>query len=429
MSKLKTSKLPKGWKRRRLRFDVRCNPVKSELDLPDDTEVSFVPMDAVGELGGLRLDQTRELADVYNGYTYFAEGDVCVAKITPCFENGKGALAEGLVNGVAFGTTELHVLRPRDTLDARFLFYLTIARDFRAYGESEMLGAGGQKRVPEEFLKDWGPSLPDIDVQQRIVRFLDEKISRIDALIEKKRALLDRLVEKRQAMITRAVTTGLNPGVQMKPSGVEWLGEMPLHWNVRGLTKCTWRADYRGATPEKVTSGVFLVTAKNIKGGRIDYEASQEFVSEDVYEHVMRRGLPMIGDVLFTTEAPLGEIAQIDRADIALAQRVIKFSSSTRDLHNDYLAYWMMCSPFQAQIHSRSTGSTAIGLKASKIVDLPCLLPPVDEQIAIANQIKAGLGRFRRVEAMVNKSLDQQMEYRSSLITAAVAGQLPELNG
>lgn len=148
------SLLPQGWTRRRLRFDSRSNPVKSKLDLPDDTDVSFVPMDAVGELGGLRLDQTRELADVYNGYTYFADGDVCIAKITPCFENGKGAIAEGLVNGVAFGTTELHVLRPSATLDAGFLFYLTIAHDFRSHGEAEMLGAGGQKRVPEEFLKD-----------------------------------------------------------------------------------------------------------------------------------------------------------------------------------------------------------------------------------------------------------------------------------
>lgn len=227
--------LPPEWKRRRLRFDVRTNPVKSELELSDDAEVSFVPMDAVGELGGLRLDQTRELADVYNGYTYIAEGDVCIAKITPCFENGKGAIAQGLTNGVAFGTTELHVLRPSPTLDSRFLFYLTIAHDFRSFGESEMLGAGGQKRVPESFLKDWMPPLPRIDAQQRIARFLDEKTARIDALIEKKQVLLERLAEKRQALITRAVTKGLNPDVPMKPSGIEWLGDVPAHWSIKRL--------------------------------------------------------------------------------------------------------------------------------------------------------------------------------------------------
>ncbi|WP_394695237.1 hypothetical protein [Pseudoxanthomonas japonensis] len=319
--------------------------------------------------------------------------------------------------------------RPAEEVDPAFLNYLMLAIYVGRGTYPHIKQSTGIQNLDLGSYLDMRVRIPGLTVQQRVVRFLDEKTARIDALIEKKRVLLDRLAEKRQTMITHAVTSGLNPGVQMKPSGVEWLGEIPAHWNVRGLTKCTWRVDYRGATPEKATIGVFLVTAKNIKGGRIDYEASQEFVSEDIYEHAMRRGLPAIGDVLFTTEAPLGEIAQVDRTDIALAQRVIKFSSSTRDLHNDYLAYWMMCSPFQAQIHSRSTGSTAIGLKASKIVDLPCLLPPVDEQIAIANEIKAGLERFREAEAMVERSLDQQIEYRSSLVSAAVTGKLPELNG
>jgi type I restriction enzyme S subunit len=204
--------LPEGWTRRRLRFDVRLNPKKSSLDMEPDELVSFVSMDAVGEYGGLNLDDVRELAEVYNGYTYFADGDLCIAKITPSFENGKGALAEGLTNGVGFGTTELHVVRPGPSIDRRFLFYVSIADDFRKLGESEMYGAGGQKRIDEGFIKDWMPSLPPLDTQRRIARFLDEKTARIDGLVEKKRTLLDRLAEKRQALITRAVTKGLNPG-------------------------------------------------------------------------------------------------------------------------------------------------------------------------------------------------------------------------
>ena len=320
--------LPANWTRRRLRFDARLNPKKSSLDMEPDELVSFVPMDAVGEYGGMNLDEVRELEDVYNGYTYFADGDLCVAKITPCFENGKGALAEGLTNGVGFGTTELHVIRPEESIDRRYLFYVTIADDFRKLGESEMYGAGGQKRIDEDFIKDWMPPLPPLNTQQRIAQFLDEKTAQIDGLIEKKRALLDRLAEKRQALITRAVTKGLNPDVPMKPSGIDWLGDIPAHWDIRGLTKCTRRVDYRGATPQKSDSGVFLVTAKNIKNGRIDYDASKEYVPQEIYDHVMRRGKPRIGEVLFTTEAPLGEIARVDRTDIALAQRIIKFSTA-----------------------------------------------------------------------------------------------------
>ncbi|MCA6111880.1 restriction endonuclease subunit S [Bradyrhizobium cenepequi] len=216
------------------------NPPKSKLDLPPETEVSFVPMDAVGELGGLQLNETRTIEEVYNGYTYFADGDVCLAKITPCFENGKGTLAQGLTNGVAFGTTELHVIRPLRRLDARFLFYLTIAHDFRSFGEAEMLGAGGQKRVPEEFLKDWRPPLPPLEAQRRIARFLDEKTARIDGLIEKKHALVSQLAEKRQALITRAVTRGLDPAASLTSSGMDWFGKIPAHWergNIRRFAR------------------------------------------------------------------------------------------------------------------------------------------------------------------------------------------------
>ncbi|NLE57272.1 MAG: restriction endonuclease subunit S, partial [Planctomycetes bacterium] len=117
-------------------------------------------MEAVHEYGGLTLDQTRPLAEVATGYTYFRDGDVLAAKITPCFENGKGSIADGLVNGIGFGTTELHVLRPWAELDRRFLFYATISHPFRHLGAAEMYGAGGQKRVPDDFIRDFRQPVP-----------------------------------------------------------------------------------------------------------------------------------------------------------------------------------------------------------------------------------------------------------------------------
>lgn len=117
--------VPTHWEVKRGRFcaDVNPQPLRS---LHPDSETSFVPMEAVGEYGGLNLDQTRYVFEVNSGYTEFKDGDVVVAKITPCFENGKGALATGLLNGIGFGTTELHVLRPFANLDVRFLFYFSI---------------------------------------------------------------------------------------------------------------------------------------------------------------------------------------------------------------------------------------------------------------------------------------------------------------
>ena len=131
--------VPSAWHVARLRFLVKTNPSKSEIrGIPQDTVVSFVPMEAVGEYGGLRLEQSHALEDVANGYTYFRDGDVVVAKITPCFENGKGSIADGLENGIGFGTTELHVLRPSSFMDRNYLFYLTISHAFRQIGASYM---------------------------------------------------------------------------------------------------------------------------------------------------------------------------------------------------------------------------------------------------------------------------------------------------
>ncbi len=119
------------------------------------TTVSFVGMEDVSEAGALTTKSDRVRRELGNGYTQFINGDVLVAKITPCFENGKGALAHSLTNGVGFGTTEFHVLRPHDPADADYLHQVTLTRSFRIAGERQMTGSAGQRRVPAEFIEDF----------------------------------------------------------------------------------------------------------------------------------------------------------------------------------------------------------------------------------------------------------------------------------
>ncbi len=203
--------VPEHWQPIRLRYRARINPTRSELNgTPGDLDVSFVPMESVYEYGGLKLDQTRPLAEVATGYTYFRNGDVLTAKITPCFENGKGSIADGLVNGIGFGTTELHVLRPCPGLDRRFLFYFTISHAFRRLGAAEMYGAGGQKRVPDDFVRDFRQPIPSSAEQKAIAAFLDRETARIDALVEKKRRQIELLQEKRSALI---IPAGRRPAI------------------------------------------------------------------------------------------------------------------------------------------------------------------------------------------------------------------------
>ncbi|RQP04224.1 MAG: restriction endonuclease subunit S, partial [Paracoccus sp. BP8] len=195
-------------------------------------------MEAVGEYGGLALDQEKPLDEIGSGYTYFRDDDVVVAKITPCFENGKGALAKGLKNGIAFGTTELHVLRARENMDPGFLFYLTISDAFRDMGEAHMYGAGGQKRVPELFIRDLRSPVPPAEEQRKIALFLDRKTGEIDKLIRKREELLAVQREKRMAMVTHAVTQGFATSTDFTQTSIPWLQKIPAHWRLVPLKWC-----------------------------------------------------------------------------------------------------------------------------------------------------------------------------------------------
>ena len=143
--------------------------------------------------------------------------------------------------------------------------------------------------------------------------------------------------------------------------------------------------DYRGKTPIKTDSGVFLVTAKNVKDGYIDYGASQEYISEDDYEEVMHRGKPEIGDVLITTEAPCGNVAQVNRADIALAQRIIKYRGQSNIVDNTYLKYYLLSPEFQNILNAKSSGGTVKGIKGSILHQQEIKYPKYEEQFKIGS--------------------------------------------
>lgn len=154
-------------------------------------------------------------------------------------------------------------------------------------------------------------------------------------------------------------------------------------WEQRKLIDICEYVDYRGKTPIKTDHGIFLVTAKNIKFGYIDYESSQEYILEEDYEEVMRRGKPEIGDVLITTEAPCGNIAQVNICDIALAQRIIKYRGHKNVIDNTYLKHYMLSSCFQMILQEKISGGTVKGIKGSILHQQYIGFPKFDEQLKI----------------------------------------------
>lgn len=145
--------------------------------------------------------------------------------------------------------------------------------------------------------------------------------------------------------------------------------------------------DYRGKTPTKTKEGIFLVTAKNVKDGFIDYETSKEYISDDAYEEVMHRGKPEVGDVLITTEAPCGNVAQVNNANIALAQRIIKYRGHIGVVDNTYLKYYLLFPEFQKTLNAKSSGGTVQGIKGSVLHQQKIKYPSYEEQKKIGQHM------------------------------------------
>lgn len=287
------------------------------------------------------------------------------------------------------------------------------------------IGGGVRHSLKFEDIKRLKILVPPLNEQKAIAKHLELETVQIDELIEKKKRLIELLREERAAIINQAVTRGVNPSAKLKPTGIDWLGDIPKHWEVVPMTKYFESiVDYRGRTPTKSETGIFLVTARNIKNGIIDYEASKEYILEELFESTMSRGELAVGDVLFTMEAPLGEAANVDRTNVAVAQRIVKFRALPKKLSNYFLKEWILSATFQQDLLSYATGSTALGIKSSKLFHLKLLLPPLDEQSRIVDHISQIRDRFANTISKIEAEIELIKEYRTALISEVVTGKV-----
>jgi type I restriction enzyme S subunit len=423
--------IPAHWEVKRLRFICYMNPSKSEVTaLPANTEVSFLPMDRIGEEGELSLEETRAIGNVREGYTYFRDGDVLVAKITPCFENGKGALCAGLTHAVGFGTTELHVMRAQRDADPKFVFYLTRSHAFRAIGVAMMQGAAGQQRVPEEFIKDFQPSIPPLPEQRAIAAFLDRETARIDALVAKKERLIALLREKRAALISHAVTRGLDPAAPLRDSGVPWLGPVPAHWEVRRLkhvstlqTGLTLGKEYIG---ERLVTRPYLRVA-NVQDGYLDLSdvATISVPTREVTQYELHAG-----DVLMTEG---GDFDKLGRGYVWEGQiegclhqnHIFVVRPDTRRLVARFLALAM--SSWHGRTYFTVTSKQTTNLASTNSTTLRSFrlpLPPVQEQWVIVAFLDRKAAEIDALISTIRQQIEKLKEHRTALIAAAVTGKI-----
>lgn len=232
---------------------------------------------------------------------------------------------------------------------------------------------GAQPNLSLEQVNNLDISYPNYDEQVRIGQYF----SNLDHLITLHQRECDQLKELKKSMLKK-----MFPRDESSIPEVRFAGFTDA-WEQRKLIDLCDYVDYRGKTPNKSDSGIFLVTAKNVKDGYIDYDVSKEYIPEDKYEEVMRRGKPKIGDVLITTEAPCGNVAQVNKPNIALAQRIIKYRGHNQVIDNTYLKYYLLSPFFQNILNMKSSGGTVQGIKGSVLHQQKISFTKYTEQLKI----------------------------------------------
>lgn len=200
--------IPTEWEILPLKRICRANAsIADVVKTKNDSElVTFLPMENVTETGTIDCSIKKKISEVRTGFSSFAKGDVVVAKITPCFENGKGACLDDLDTDIGFGTTEFINLRPSNKVLSEYLYMITMTRPFRKLGEEVMTGSAGQKRVSVNYIKNFTLGIPNVEEQKTILAEIERRLNQIDKAIEIERENIKNLQELKARIISDAVT-------------------------------------------------------------------------------------------------------------------------------------------------------------------------------------------------------------------------------
>lgn len=424
--------LPPGWKLEKLKFyaDVRNSNVDKTIS--EDEE----PVRLCNYTDVYYNDQITPDLPFMEGSATEAEierfqlkrGQVIITKDSEGWDDiGIPALVTEDMPDVLCGY-HLSIFEPGPELDGGFLAWLCRSEPLN---DQFKLAANGVTRfgLGQYPMKNAFVALPPLDTQRRIARFLGEKTARIDGLIEKKRALLDRLAEMRQALITRAVTKGLNPDVPMKPSGIDWLGDIPAHWVVLRLKfiasePLSYGANAAAEFDEPEWPRFVRITDVD-ELGRLRDETFRSLPPE-----VAERYLLQHNDILLARSgATVGKsfIYKESWGVACYAGYLIRARISEE--HDARFFYWFLNSTaYWEWVQSNFIQSTIQNISADKYANLQ-IAHPLDkaEQQRIADFIENSCAAIDRQWEKITGSVKRLDEYRAALITAAVTGQIAEL--
>ncbi len=369
------------------------NPKNQAIDygLP----VSFVTMSDVTEDGKINTSITRSYGEVKNGYTVFQEGDVIFAKITPCMENGKGALAVGLKNGIGVGSTEFHVLRPNyNRIDGTWLYYLTTWSLFRHEAEKHMTGSAGQKRVPKTYLENYQLDLPPLDIQRNQSNIL----SRVKRVIEARRCQLQKLDDLIKA---RFVEMFGDPVSNPKGWEKKTLSE-EAEIKIGPFGSLLHKEDY-------ITGGHALVNPSHIVDGKTVPD-DKLTISDEKYDELSAYHL-RIGDVVMGRRGEMGRCAVVEQPGLLCGTGSLLIRTNG-DLSADYIQKIISFPSFKRTIEDMAVGQTMPNLNVPIVSAFQIIKPPKNVQ----DQYYAFIAQVDKSKVVVQKALNEAQILFDSLM-------------
>lgn len=401
----------------RLKYLIQLNPKVSMTGFSEEDEVSFAPMECVKQ--GIMQPYTKTVGELNSSYTCFEDGDLLIAKVTPCFENGNIAIAEKLSNGVGFGSSELFVIRA--LCNTKLLFYILQSNQFKNAAMQSMTGTAGLKRVSSDAIRNYRVKQFDDENASLIVGFLDRKTRIIDSMISDKERLIQLLEEQRTSVIYSAVTKGIDSTAKMKDSGVEWLGEIPAHWQILTNHQLFAERNIKCEKPDAVLLSVtkYLGVILQSQAEELNLATVAPAETTEGYKVVCKGDLVM--NIMRAKDGSYG----ISNYDGVISPAYCIYY--TRQQANPKYLYYLFKTPMYMEIfknYSTGIAEHRMRLYPVNFFKIPAVVPPLEEQNEIVAYLDKRVKDIDELISLTQQQIEKLKEYRQSVISEVVTGKV-----
>ncbi len=407
-------KVPENWCWVRLDKLYRVNPKNENTD--DDMRASFISMANID--GGMASNFTYEIQpwkQAKKGHTQMADGDVAFAKISPCFENRKSMIVEGLENGIGGGTTELIILR-QPNVNKKYTFWLVSTEEFISKGRTTYSGTVGQQRISMDFVKNYPVPLAPLNEQSRIVARIEALFAKLDEAKEKIQEVLDGADLRRAAILHQAFTGKLTE---------KWRRENGVSddsWDEKIFNDVLDVRDGTHDSPVYYDEGFPLITSKNLKNGQI-IDDNVKYISRADYEKINERSKVDIGDVLFAMIGTIGNPVVVEEEPKFAIKNVALFKS-IGNVNPYYVRYYLESKWVIDKMEREAKGSTQKFVSLKYLRNFPIRVPVEDEQKEIVRLLDNLLSREQAMVTACEEALTTIDTLKKSILARAFRGEL-----